>query len=63
MITYPLQTLKDNVKLLTPEVLDKINVHFPTDISLLFDAIRKMIRLAAVITQGPGDEHMETVCI
>ena len=23
--TYPLQTLKDNVKLLTPEILDKIN--------------------------------------
>lgn len=30
------------------------NVHFPTDISLLFDAIRKMIQLAAVITQGLG---------
>ena len=24
--TYPLQTLKDNVKLLTPEILDKINI-------------------------------------
>ena len=73
---YALQTLKDNVSLLTAEVLDKINVvvveaghslvkkkpeeglkgrcdssvvktdvHFPTDISLLFDAIRKVIML------------------
>ena len=71
---YALQTLKDNISLFTPEVLDKINqlvveyghqvigkkkdeilagscdsfvtktdVHFPTDINLLFDAIRKMI--------------------
>jgi hypothetical protein len=24
-ITYPLQTLKDNVRLLTPDILDKIN--------------------------------------
>ncbi len=73
---YVLQTLKDNVSLLTPEVLDKINqvvvkyghklvgkkdredlkgscdsfvvetdVHYPTDINLLFDAIRKTIIL------------------
>ena len=73
---YSLQTLKDNISLMTPEVLDKINqiviwcgheaagkkpedklkgscdsfvtktdVHFPTDINLLFDAIRKMISL------------------
>jgi hypothetical protein len=73
---YALQTVKDNVSLLTPEVLDKINqivvkyghqvagqkkteklagsydsfvtktnVHYPTDINLLFDAIRKMITL------------------
>ena len=73
---YALQTLKDNVSLLTPEVLDKINqivvkhghkfvgkkegddlrgscdsfvvetdVHYPTDINLLFDAIRKTIIL------------------
>ena len=71
---YALQTLKDNVSLLTPEVLDKINqvvvkhghklvgkkdgedlkgscdsfvvetdVHHPTDINLLLDAIRKTI--------------------
>lgn len=75
--TYHLQTLKDNVSLLTPEILDKINqvvikeghkqvkrkdvaikgrcdsfvvktnVHYPTDISLLFDAIRKVITLIA----------------
>jgi IS5 family transposase len=73
---YKLQTLKDNISLLTPEVLDEINqtvinyghevigkkkdenltgscdsfvvktnVHYPTDINLLFDAIRKMIVL------------------
>lgn len=74
--TYALQTLKDNVSLLTPDVLDRINqvvvkyghglvvknkeqslkgscdsfvvetdVHYPTDINLLFDALRKMITL------------------
>ena len=73
---YPLQTIKDNVKLFTPEILNRINtilvefgrqvmgipvdeaiharcdsfhiptnVHFPTDISLLFDALRKIITL------------------
>lgn len=76
---YALQTLKDNVSLLTPGVLDRINqvvvksghnlvkkkdeklrgrcdsfvveadVHFPTDINLLFDAIRKVIVLVAVL--------------
>ncbi len=76
---YPLQTLKDNIGLLTPEVLDRINrivvrtghkvvgkkdgddlkgkcdssvtktdVHFPTDISLLSDAVRTAIRLIAI---------------
>ena len=75
---YNLQTLKDNVSLLTPELLDKINeivvsaghvlvkkkegealrgrcdsfvvetdVHFPTDINLLYDAMRKVITLTA----------------
>ena len=75
---YQLQTLQDNVRLLTPEVLSEINqiivnsghellkkketaklaarcdsfvvktdVHFPTDISLLFDAVRKAIQLIA----------------
>src|SRR5215204_5727922 len=73
---YHMQTIKDNVGLLTPELLDEINqvvvkaghvilkkkgkdllhgrcdsfvvetdVHFPTDINLLFDALRKVITL------------------
>jgi hypothetical protein len=73
---YSLQTLKDNVSLFTPEVLDEINqivvkhghklvgkkegedlkgscdsfvvetdVRYPTDINLLFDAMRKIIIL------------------
>lgn len=79
---YAVQTLKDNVSLLTPEVLDRINqvvvksghnlvkkkeeklrgrcdsfvvetdVHFPTDINLLFDAIRKVIILVALLCKG-----------
>jgi hypothetical protein len=74
---YAYQTLVDNVGLLTPEVLGKLNqiivegghalvkkgegalrgrcdsfvvetdVHFPTDISLLWDAMRKAITLTA----------------
>ncbi|OGA00512.1 MAG: transposase [Betaproteobacteria bacterium RBG_19FT_COMBO_58_11] len=75
---YAFQTLKDNVMLLTPELLDKINqivvpaghallkkkenealrgrcdsfvvethVHYPTDINLLYDAMRKVITLTA----------------
>jgi len=73
---YALQTLKDNVSLLTPEFLDRINqvvvraghqvlgkdedlrgrcdsfvvetdVHYPTDINLLWDAMRKVITLIA----------------
>ena len=79
-LEYKLQTLKDNVALLTPELLDKINtvvvegghsivktkedeklqgrcdsfvvetdVHYPTDINLLFDAIRKTITLIATL--------------
>jgi hypothetical protein len=74
---FPLQTLRDNVCLLTPEILDEINqvvikaghnlvkkkeeklkgkcdsfvletdVHYPTDINLLFDAVRKIINLLA----------------
>ena len=81
---YPLQTIKDNVPLLTPQVLDKINqivvraghniitkkapelrgscdsfvvetdVHYPTDTNLLFDAIRKMISLIAIICSEIG---------
>lgn len=74
---YKMQTLKDNISLFTPEVLEEINnvvveyghnfffgqkkekelnlncdsfvtetdVHFPTDISLLFDSLRKAITL------------------
>lgn len=84
---YPLQTLKDNVCLLTPEVLDKINqlvvsaghelvkknceavlkgrcdsfvvetdVHYPTDINLLFDALRKLIELTAGLCAEHGIE-------
>ena len=76
---YNLQTIKDNVRLLTPELLEaineqivkaghellskkkrkaplrgrcdsfvlKTNVHYPTDINLLYDAIRKVIQLTA----------------
>ncbi len=72
---YSLQTIKDNVQLLTPEILDEINqivvnaghdlvkkketaptlrgrgdsfvvetdVHYPTDLNLLYDAMRKVI--------------------
>ncbi len=77
--TYSLQTLKDNVQLFTPEILDEINqvvvraglklkkkdclrgrcdsfvvetdVHYPTDINLLFDAMRKTIALTADYAQ------------
>jgi len=72
---YPLQTVKDNIRLFTVEILDRINqivveaghnlvnikkdpikakcdsfvvethVHFPTDINLLLDAMRKIIVL------------------
>jgi len=79
---YQLQTLKDNVQLLTPEVLAEINqivvgaghkllkkketadvaarcdsfvvktdVHFPTDINLLYDATRKAIQLIAQLSE------------
>jgi transposase, IS5 family len=75
---YHFQTLKDNVSLLTPELLDQINqlvvggghvlvkkkenealrgrcdsfvvetnVHYPTDINLLYDAMRKVVTLTA----------------
>ena len=30
------------------------DVHYPTDINLLFDAVRKMIQLAALISQTQG---------
>jgi hypothetical protein len=78
---YNLQTLKDNLRLFTPEILDRLNrvivgaghqalkktpeegivgrcdsfvvetdVHFPTDISLLLDAIRKVIEISAELS-------------
>jgi len=81
--SYHYQTLKDNVGLLTPELLDKINqvvvsaghvlvkkkegealrgrcdsfvvetdVHYPTDINLLFDAMRKLVELTARLCEG-----------
>ena len=84
---YSLQSIKDNLMLLTPEILDQINqevikaghtlvkknqkdgateklrgrcdsfvletnVHFPTDISLLFDAVRKSITESALLAEG-----------
>jgi len=82
---YHFQTLKDNVSLFTPELLDKINqlvveaghvlvkkkadealrgrcdsfvvetdVHYPTDINLLYDAMRKVIELSAELCDGHG---------
>ena len=80
---YALSTLKDNLSLFTPEVLDKIsqiavehghevfnkktdeilkgscdsfpletNVHYPTDISVLWDAVRKIITLTMMLCKG-----------
>src|SRR4030066_37163 len=82
--SYHYQTLKDNVSLFTPELLDQINqlvvnaghvlvkkkgnealrgrcdsfvvetdVHYPTDINLLYDAMRKVITL----TEQWCEEH------
>ncbi len=78
---YQVQTLKDNLRLFTPEILDRINqevvqaghrllkknsvdlsgrcdsfvvktdVHFPTDINLLYDATRKTIEECARLCQ------------
>ncbi|NHN39610.1 ISNCY family transposase [Pseudomaricurvus alcaniphilus] len=80
-LRYSLQCIKDNVSLLTPAVLDKINqivvkhahrelvgeesplrgrcdsfvvetdVHYPTDINLLSDAIRVIIRLSSRLSE------------
>ncbi len=94
---YALQTLKDNVSLLTPQHLDQINqvvvkaghkllgydgqslkgrcdsfvletnVHYPTDINLLWDAIRKIITLTAAEfgTQGivPNGARVDMFCV
>jgi len=82
---YQLQTIKDNLRLFTPEILDRINqevvraghalvkkspeeglnarcdsfvvethVHFPTDINLLLDAIRKTIETSANLSSFYG---------
>jgi hypothetical protein len=81
---YPAQTVKDNVRLLKPEILDRINqvvckygheligkeaeelrgscdsfvvetdVHFPTDINLLFDAMVKVIIIISTICEYLG---------
>ena len=79
--TYGLQTIKDNVKLLSPEIIDEINllvvkaghnlvkkkedeklkicidtyalesdVHFPTDLNLLWDSIRKVIDIIVFLS-------------
>jgi len=83
--TYELQTLKDNLRLFTPDILDRINqevvraghqalkkspengvvgrcdsfvvetdVHFPTDINLLLDAIRKTIDTCVKLSEENG---------
>ena len=82
---YELQTLKDNLRLFTPDILDRINqevvraghkalkkkpddviegrcdsfvvetdIHFPTDINLLLDAIRKTIEICVDLSEGNG---------
>jgi hypothetical protein len=83
---YKAQTLKDNLRLFTPELLDRINqavvdaghvlvkkkapqeglaarcdsfvvethVHYPTDINLLWDAIRKTIEISAELSEAHG---------
>ena len=82
---YALQTIRDNVSLFTPEILDKLNqvfisyghkivgkkaeeglklscdsavnktdVHYPTDINLLWDAMRKTIILIMALTDNLG---------
>jgi hypothetical protein len=82
---YALQTLKDNVSLFTPEILDKLNlifvnyghkivgkkedeglrascdttvtetnIHYPTDINLLLDAMRKIIVLIMALCDSLG---------
>ena len=82
---YSLQALKENLRLFTPEILDRINqvvvraghrlvkkspdeglnircdsfvvetdVHYPTDINLLLDAVRKAIETAAQLCRDEG---------
>jgi hypothetical protein len=83
--SYKLQTIKDNLRLFTPQVLDEINqlvvqtghkmfvkddivglkgrcdsfvvetdVHYPTDINLLLDAIRKIVFLTGQMFSETG---------
>ena len=85
--TYHFQAIKDNVGLLTPALLDKINlivvnaghilvkkkdgealrgrcdsfvvetdVHYPTDINLLYDAMRKVVTLTAQLCESTGSD-------
>ncbi len=82
---YALQTLRDNIRLFTPEILDSINkavvkhgqnlqgcgatdefharcdswvvktdVHYPTDINLLLDAVQKVITLLSRVCLNNG---------
>lgn len=82
---YELQTIKDNVQLFTPEILERINVevvraghqlvkksldeplavrvdsfvvetdvHYPTDINLLWDAMRTLIAIVAGLCEDVG---------
>ena len=86
---YQLQTLKDNLRLFTPEILDQINqivvkaghqllkkspeaaedepiyaradsfvvetdVHYPTDLNLLYDAVRKTIEISHDLAETAG---------
>lgn len=85
-LPYHPQTIKDNVRLLTPELLEEINqiivkaghqllgkkkeseplrgrcdsfvvethVHYPTDINLLYDAVRKVIQLTVQVSENHG---------
>ena len=84
--TFSLQTLKDNLRLFTPDILARINqavveagyallgkkncpvpvagrcdsfvvetdVHFPTDISLLYDAMRVLLHICAQFSEAFG---------
>jgi len=82
---YALQTLRDNISLFTPRILDRVNqivvkaghsfkvkkneeeligrcdsfvvktdVHFPTDINLLYDSIRKVMTLLGSLCASHG---------
>jgi hypothetical protein len=86
-VRYPRQTLCDNIRWFTPEILEQINrivvreglrvlgvaadapltsrcdsfvvetdVHFPTDINLLWDAIRKVLTLTHQLSEDRGFE-------